>query len=266
MPVVPVMSSAVVEGVSNIIGEYFTGSPIDALLRECGLATPDISTKWRRIHAALNQEQQRASSGTCVVQLIQAAATPARWATNATGFAGLREALNAVLPFAGLTLHSDGQVGTRKVATTLDEAAALSRRMRDEVQRRGGHAEVFKYCSRELVAEDCFGAVFEATKGLAERIREMTGLDLDGYKLIESAFEGDKRRVAFNSLSTDTERNEQRGLANIMKGVFSAFRNPSAHVPKVFWHVSEPDALDLLRTLSLVHRRLDTAVLLPPAP
>lgn len=45
-----------------------------------------------------------------------------------------------------------------------------------------------------------------------------------------------------------------------MKGIVSAFRNPEAHTPKLYWHVSEGDALDILTTLSLIHRRLDTAV------
>ena len=42
--------------------------------------------------------------------------------------------------------------------------------------------------------------------------------------------------------------------------MLSAFRNPAGHEPKVTWHVSETDALDLLSTLSLIHRRLDEAV------
>ena len=128
--------------------------------------------------------------------------------------------------------------------------------------RRGGHAEIFKYCTEELVAEDCFGAVFEATKGLGERVRQMSSLDEDGYPLVQEAFEGSNPMIAFNSLRTSTEKNEQRGLASLMKGVFSAFRNPEAHEPKLLWHVSEADALDLLSTLSLVHRRLDTAVVI----
>jgi uncharacterized protein (TIGR02391 family) len=69
--------------------------------------------------------------------------------------------------------------------------------------------------------------------------------------------------VVFNSLRTETDRNEQTGLANIMKGLFSAVRNPQAHTPKLLWHVSEDDALDLLGTLSLLHRRLDAAVVPP---
>lgn len=68
--------------------------------------------------------------------------------------------------------------------------------------------------------------------------------------------------LALNSGRTETERNEQSGVASIMKGCFSAFRNPTAHEPKVSWKISEADALDLLSTLSLVHRRLDAAVVL----
>jgi len=45
-----------------------------------------------------------------------------------------------------------------------------------------------------------------------------------------------------------------------MKGVFGAVRNPQAHTPKLLWHISEDDALDLLGTISLLHRRLDTDV------
>ena len=68
--------------------------------------------------------------------------------------------------------------------------------------------------------------------------------------------------MAFNTLRTESEQSEQGGLANLMKGAFGTFRNPAAHTPKVKWPVSEADALDLLTTLSLIHRRLDGAVVL----
>jgi uncharacterized protein (TIGR02391 family) len=259
---VPSLEAGAVEGVARAIGEAFSGTEIDRLLTASSIEIPDVSTKWRRIDAALMAEQARSGSGTSAVVLVQQAMQPVRWASNRARFDTLRDELNVVLAYAGLAVGKDGQVFRRKAATTHDEAAATSRRLRDEMSRRSGHAQVFKYCSAELVAQDCFNAVFEATKGLAERIREMTGLDLDGHRLVAAAFESDTPRVALNSLRTDTERNEQRGLANIMKGVFSAFRNPSAHEPKLAWHVAEADALDLLCTLSLVHRRLDQAVVL----
>ena len=47
---------------------------------------------------------------------------------------------------------------------------------------------------------------------------------------------------------------------NLIKGVFGAFRNTAAHAPQIHWAVSEQDALDILTTLSLVHRRLDAAI------
>ena len=37
-------------------------------------------------------------------------------------------------------------------------------------------------------------------------------------------------------------------------------RNPAAHEPKLYWTMSELDALDVLGTLSMIHRRLDTAI------
>ena len=59
----------------------------------------------------------------------------------------------------------------------------------------------------------------------------------------------------------DPERRGQRaaGVAKLAKGLFSAFRNPAAHEPKLLWAMTEQDALDVLGTLSLIHRRLDQA-------
>jgi uncharacterized protein (TIGR02391 family) len=94
-------------------------------------------------------------------------------------------------------------------------------------------------------------SVFEATKGLAERIREMTGLTDDGARLVDQGPFGFKEAglpvVALNTLRTESEWSEQSGLANLMKGVFGTFRNPAAHTPKIKWPVSEPDALTCLR-------------------
>ena len=47
---------------------------------------------------------------------------------------------------------------------------------------------------------------------------------------------------------------------NLIKGLFGAFRNTTAHAPKIHWQITEQDALDILTTISLIHRRLDSAV------
>lgn len=253
-----------IEALSKVIGDTgagFTGQQIARLLQACRITDPGEMTKWRRIAIALSNEQSNTRSGNCVVAFVKVSMQPVRWASDRTGFNGMREELNVILAFSGLEVREDGLVYRRQAAVTHDDVA-IAKRLRDETLRRNGHAEVFRYCTKELVSEDCFGAVFEATKGLGERIRTMTELDRDGHQLIQEAFEGASPMVAFNSLRTATEQNEQRGLASLMKGVFSAFRNPEAHEPKVQWHVSESDALDLLSTLSLIHRRLDKAVVI----
>jgi hypothetical protein len=41
-----------------------------------------------------------------------------------------------------------------------------------------------------------------------------------------------------------------------MNGMFSTFRNPAAHAPKVAWATSRSDALDMLTLASMLHRCL----------
>ncbi len=172
---------ASLEMLSKIVGDHLTGSRITQVLDACALPQPEptTGTKWRRIYAALSAEQGRSQSGACVVRLVHEVGAPQRWSTKPE-FDALRDELNQALAFCGLVLYSDGRVGERAAATTHEQAAAATaRRLQDELVRRGGHMEIFLFCSAELLAEDCFNAVFEATKGLAQRLRDLTMLDLD---------------------------------------------------------------------------------------
>ena len=110
--------------------------------------------------------------------------------------------------------------------------------------------------------DNYFHAVFEASKGLAQRIRDMTGVQLDGAALIDRVFALDRPLLALNALRTESERSEHKGFALLLKGCFSAIRNPRAHEPKILWE-GEDDAVDYLTLLSLLHRKLDAAVQVP---
>jgi len=59
--------------------------------------------------------------------------------------------VNGYLAFEGLLLREDGKFQRISVAQTLSEAANTARRLHDEMVRRGGHAEIFKYCTKELI-------------------------------------------------------------------------------------------------------------------
>jgi hypothetical protein len=65
--------------------------------------------------------------------------------------------------------------------------------------------------------------------------------------------------LAINPLLTETQRGEQNGFVSLLKGLCGTIGNSLAHDPKVEWDMTKQDALDVLTTISLVHRKLDQA-------
>jgi len=69
---------------------------------------------------------------------------------------------------------------------------------------------------------------------VAEKLRELSGLQGDGAPLVDAACSlSSGPIVAFNALATEWERSEQTGLARCLRGLFGTFRNPTTHAPKV---------------------------------
>jgi len=93
----------------------------------------------------------------------------------------------------------------------------------------------------------------------SNQLRVKSGLSEDGAKLVDATLCGSAPRIAINDLLTDSQRSEQSGFANLVKGVFGMFRNPTAHEARVLWCMSKEDAEDLLSIASLIHRRIDAA-------
>jgi uncharacterized protein (TIGR02391 family) len=73
------------------------------------------------------------------------------------------------------------------------------------------------------------GAVLDAMHYLSSTIREKTGVDGDGVALVGQAFGGDAPRLRINKLQTETERNEQKGIESILRGMYHLIRNPRSH-------------------------------------
>lgn len=270
MASIPPFEDNVLERICDVLGHTsngLTGSEIGKLLRRLGVADPMPNmTKRVRLFEALRQRQQEDQCGNQVVAFIQEVMNPVRYTGSAEYFEARRRELNAVLAFAGYELREDGKLRICQPAKTLSEAEVRADRLRAELGRRGIHHEVLQFCRAELLQENYFHAVLEATKSVAEKIRAKTGLTADGARLVDLAFglnESGMPLLAFNSLQTEAERSEHTGLMNLMKGVFGTFRNPAAHAPRISWNVSERDALDLLTIVSFLHRRLDCAMRTP---
>jgi uncharacterized protein (TIGR02391 family) len=250
--------------ICDVLGDTssgLTGGEIGHVLSDCGIDDPLPNiTKRRRLFEALRQRQNRDRCGNQVVAFIYAAMNPVRYVSNLDVFEIRRAALNQVLGFAGLNLGENGQLRQTSATRTISEARERASRLRRALLDRRVHPDVLRFCREELLQDNYFHAVFEATKSVADKIRERSGLGSDGSRLVDEAFGGQSPLLAFNTLQTATERSEHTGLINLLKGLFGTFRNTTAHAPKVKWAINEQDALDLLSLASLLHRRLDWAV------
>lgn len=260
--------SAVLTGVARVLGDGMTGTEIGSLLAELEMADPagPAVTKWRRLLAAFAARQQRDQSSQRVITFITRAMAPARYVNAPEVFTRLQGALNEVLVFVGLRVTVEGAVARGAVATTLDEASAHAASLQAELRRRNTHPQVLVYCSVELLKKSYFHAALEAVKGVFDRLRSLSGRTGDGTKLVDAVVAiGDRPRavIAINSGMSATDRDEQSGFANLLKGLNSMYRNPTAHDPRALRVVSDDELLELLTMLSMVHRRLDAASVTP---
>jgi uncharacterized protein (TIGR02391 family) len=263
---------AVVQAICNVMASTgrpgLTGNEIERLLHATGI--PDVldePNKRSRLALALLQQQQPDGTNAAIERFLAEAMNPARFLSDHDRFNELRDALAEPLALLGLEVTAQGKLGPATgTATTLDEVAKITGRLRKELNRRGIHPEAIRYCDEELIRRSLFHAVFEATKGVSQRLRQLTGSTADGASLVDLCF-GDRAnlQVRINAYSTESETSEHRGFANLLRGTFGMFRNPPAHTPRATagWTLTEADALDLFSLLSLIHRRLDHAQVVP---
>ena len=256
----PSFTEGQLEALARLLGECGSGSDITRVLTDRRLIDGSgESTKWQRLHWIFLDCQTRHGCANHVVDFIRAFLTPARFVGRHDEFETRRHELNAILAFSGLEYGADGQFRQVTAAKTLDEAERRVRTIRTKFQGRIMHPEVLKYCRTELMQENYFHAVFEATKGLAQRLRDMSGVQADGAALVDRIFSLESPLLVMSALQTDTEKSEHKGFAALLKGCFAAVRNPLAHEPKILWQ-GEDDAADYLSLISLLHRKLDECI------
>ena len=259
---IPPIDRSIIEGISKTLGDTtngLTGSEIEKFLEDANIqdTSPGI-TKWKRLYNAFSNIQNKKQNSNNILKFINITMNPARFIGKQNEFEYLRFELNKRLAFISLELTERGRFAQTSGAKTISEAEQKAYRLKSKLEQRNTHPIIFKYCSAELLAENYFHTVFEATKSIADIIRNRTGLNEDGAKLIDISFSTSKPLIKINELKTETEISQHKGLSNLIKGVFGMFRNTTAHVPKLIWEINEDDALDILSTISLIHRKLDS--------
>lgn len=240
-----------------------SGSEIGYLLQDCKVDDVDPNmTKWKRLFNALAAAQNKHQVGNHLIMFINRALDPVNFVRDRERFEWMRNELNVVLAFSGYGIREDGRVVRTEKATTLKDARARAGALKSKLEERSAHPEIFKYCRAELLEDNYFHAVLEAIKGVADRIRSLSGLGSDGAELVSVAFSTKAPLIAINNLTTETDKSEQKGFSNILIGLFGTARNPTAHAPKISWPMTEQDALDIFAMISFAHRKLDGAIVM----
>ena len=120
------------------------------------------------------------------------------------------------------------------------------------------HPEIQKV-SGDLLRDGHFKqAALEAYIRVIEEVKRRSGLAQDGDALMNFAFGSENRLpiLAFNSLASDSERDEQRGIMFLFKGIVG-LRNSKAHSNALFNDPSR--AHEYLALASLLMRLLEIA-------
>lgn len=169
----------------------------------------------------------------------------------------LFEEMNKCLLLAGYEVMHNGRLTGAKRATTLDEVDQRVNHLKAELDKRNIHAEVRRYCTKDLLRKDYYDTVFEAAKGIEQRLRDMTSLTSDGSKLVQEAINKKDPYIGYGGMLTDTDWNEYNGIKELIMAIIHLVRNPAAHTPKLNWKSNEEDALNILSMISTAHRYLD---------
>ena len=254
------LSPELMERIARVIGdtnEGLTGSDIGRYLLQSGLkdVSPNL-TKWRRLYDAFAYNQNTYQYSDNILRFICNVVNPRRY-SDSEQFEKTRLQINEILSYVGYELQQNGKFRVVDVATTISEAQSRANKLLSDLKARNAHSDIFKYCTAELVDKNYFHAVFEACKGLFERIRQLSFIQADGVKLVSYVF--NHPALIINEYKTQQQKDEQKGFEAILEGICKMFRNPEAHCPKIEWPMEEQDALEILSLISYCHRRLDRA-------
>lgn len=99
-------------------------------------------------------------------------------------------------------------------------------------------------------------AILDAIHFLSELIRERSGLDGDGANLVGRAFGGKAPVLKVNNLNTESEKNVQAGIEQLLRGIYQAVRNPRSHGTN---QDTEDDAVAIILFINHMLRTIDRA-------
>lgn len=100
-------------------------------------------------------------------------------------------------------------------------------------------------------------AVLNAVMAVFDQLREKSGLDLDGARLVTQALSVDNPLLKLADTESQSGRNIQAGFIDMLKGAYTGIRNPKAH--RLETDLNAISAAQYLVFASLLARKVGTA-------
>jgi len=249
-----------IEALSEVISEMLTHTEITNLFQQHRYKNICYEgNKFIRIYNSFVNEYNSTKKVAVIFNVLFSIINPVKFAKQEE-YNDVLYKINTILAHEGLQLSfSNGkkQVHKIKKARDINDAKAKADQLRQILESRDIHPYVLQFCKAELLQENYFHAVLEASKSIYSRIRDLSHINEDGNKLVDIAFSTKSPILKINPLKTQSDISEQVGFMNLIKGVTSMFRNPTAHEAKIYWPISKEEAIDLLTIISFIHKKLD---------
>lgn len=95
--------------------------------------------------------------------------------------------------------------------------------------KRSINQNLWEAIEKNYESESYSSAILDAMHLLTDTIRNKTGLEGDGSSLIGQAFGSENPKIKLNKLQTESEKNIQKGVQDLLRGLYTAIRNPRSH-------------------------------------
>jgi uncharacterized protein (TIGR02391 family) len=89
--------------------------------------------------------------------------------------------------------------------------------------------ELWQAVWRSYESQAWSNAVLDSIHYLSDVLRTKTGLQSDGTALVGQALGGKTPKLRLNRLQTESEKNVQAGVEQLLRGLYQAIRNPRSH-------------------------------------
>lgn len=244
------------EEIARSIGDTYSGSQLPRYLSDAGISAefipPEVSgSKWTYVLGVLEALHDGGSAARRELREFIGG-----WLEGKHHMPPRPEVRKRII----VVLRAQGwhvREGRLVIGERISEAVGGLTPLGTDVRVAALHADIRGVADRYLDSGHPEVAIFEAFKAINSRVKAMTGLDLDGNKLMAAAFANSDPPIVLSDLSTETGRNIQTGFRFMLMGAVQGIRNPDAH--EQFKALDAEDALETLAFASMLMRRLDEA-------